>query len=258
MALSELGVDETEPSVEILTADSLPRLQTRLDLLKSRATKRLIDQGVEVEQIRHETYLNLRYEGTDTALMIAAPQHGNFHQAFVDQHRREFGFVLPNKRVIVDGASSSHESLKKPQTDRRLQFALTDVRVRAAGEERNVGGASIKSWSAELKSTQKFPVELSLSFASIQTYFESCASYLSTSLYRLPALSPGTVIQGPAIILDATQTLVVHPSNTATILADFVHIDVGLGPRRKLTADVIDPIQLSIFGHRFMVNLSHN
>lgn len=70
---------------------------------------------------------------------------------------------------------------------------------------------------------------------------------VETPIYRLESLAPGTVVKGPAIILDKTQTLIIHPANVATILVDHVYIDVGLGPRKKLSTTVVDPIQLSIF-----------
>ena len=54
------------------------------------------------------------------------------------------------------------------------------------------------------------------------------------------------------ILLDSTQTVVLHPTNTATILTDHVQIDVGLGARKKVDLSVVDPIILSIFGNRFM------
>jgi 5-oxoprolinase (ATP-hydrolysing) len=52
-------------------------------------------------------------------------------------------------------------------------------------------------------------------------------------------------MQGPATILDATQTIVVLPNATALILQDHVVIDVGLGSVKKIRADLIDPVQLS-------------
>lgn len=74
------------------------------------------------------------------------------------------------------------------------------------------------------------------------------------------------------VIINQTQTLLVTPGATATMLSSHVVIDVGLGERKQLSADVIDPImvgifdsassltetymasltQTSVFGHRFV------
>lgn len=51
---------------------------------------------------------------------------------------------------------------------------------------------------------------------------------------------------GPALT-EQTQTLLVTPGATATMLSSHVVIDVGLGERKQLSADVIDPIMVSIF-----------
>lgn len=62
--------------------------------------------------------------------------------------------------------------------------------------------------------------------------------------------------QGPAIILDDTQTIVVSPGSSATILEGKLVLRVGSENKkqwsRNLETDVVDPIMLSIFSHRFM------
>lgn len=84
---------------------------------------------------------------------------------------------------------------------------------------------------------------------------DSPSPQIDTPIYRLESLTPGTVVAGPAIILDKTQTLIIHPANVATVLIDHVYIDVGLGPRKKLSTTVVDPIQLSIFVRRHVILL---
>jgi 5-oxoprolinase (ATP-hydrolysing) len=44
----------------------------------------------------------------------------------------------------------------------------------------------------------------------------------------------------------------VLPNVNASILDKHVVIDVGIGAAREVQADLIDPVQLSVFGHRFM------
>ncbi len=60
---------------------------------------------------------------------------------------------------------------------------------------------------------------------------------------------------GPAIIIDNTQTIVVVPGSHARILSSHVVIDVAEEKSQQSQEDqelVVDPIRLSIFGHRFM------
>lgn len=81
-------------------------------------------------------------------------------------------------------------------------------------------------------------------------YFEN--GYQESKVYQLHFLSPGHVIQGPAIIMDSLSTLLIEPDCTALITSrGDVRITIGQGLRSKVTSD-LDTIQLSIFSHRFM------
>lgn len=71
-------------------------------------------------------------------------------------------------------------------------------------------------------------------------------------MYSLHSLVPGTIIPGPAILNDATQTLVVVPEARAKILPDYVILEMASAARHEISDKVVDPATLSIFGHRFM------
>ena len=106
-------------------------MQKKLDSLADKAKKELIDHGYKPEQIKIKRYLNLRYQGTDTALMIPEPDrkgalhsavakerfksskssqdskrniqtHPDFVKAFRETYRREFGFDLIGREIVVD------------------------------------------------------------------------------------------------------------------------------------------------------------
>lgn len=81
-------------------------------------------------------------------------------------------------------------------------------------------------------------------------YFEN--GYQETKVYQLDSLSPGHVIQGPAIIMDSLSTLLVEPDCTGLITSrGDVKITIGQGLKTEVTTE-LDTIQLSIFSHRFM------
>ncbi|KAK8844794.1 hypothetical protein IAR55_006644 [Kwoniella newhampshirensis] len=225
IALANIGIDVSEPSVERLTRQSLPGILQRAEGLKTKATERLTAQGVKQGKVTHEIYLNLRYEGTDTALMIREPEDGDFEAAFTARHQREFSFVSKEKSLIVD-----------------------DVRVTGVGKGEK---ADPVAWSSELAMLRASPIDPTTS-RETEVYFEEVSGYATTKIFTLGDLLPGTVVHGPAVILDETQTIVVFPANVATILKDLVYIDVGLGPKAQLTVGVVEPIALSIFGNRFM------
>ena len=73
-------------------------------------------QGFENHRIHVERMLNMRFEGTDTALMVVTDKNGkdgvgdhqdatgeeDFEAAFKKQYKSEFGFLLDTKSIIVD------------------------------------------------------------------------------------------------------------------------------------------------------------
>ena len=122
-----------------------------------------------------------------------------------------------------------------------------DIRVTGTGKGEQT---SSRSWYKEYNAFRSARIAPPLAAKTTQIYFDETSSFVESPLYTLEDLHPGTVIHGPAIILDATQTIVVFPSNEATILSEHVFIDVGLGPKKALDTGVVDPIALSIFGNR--------
>ena len=74
-----------------------------------------------------------------------------------------------------------------------------------------------------------------------------------TPIYKLEDLSVGNVIKGPAMLADGTQTIVVTPTANALVTETHVIIDI-VDASKDGTHDTseVDPIMLSIFGHRFM------
>ncbi|KAK0453995.1 5-oxoprolinase [Desarmillaria tabescens] len=89
----------------------------------------------------------------------------------------------------------------------------------------------------------------------LRVYFGS-TGWIDAGVYKLGQLTPGSVIKGPAIILDATQTIVVTPSAVAMVLDDHVVVDIdpeNVDSEGKTDDPLaVDPIRLSVFGHRFM------
>lgn len=75
---------------------------------------------------------------------------------------------------------------------------------------------------------------------------------LQTPIYRLGDLPKGSTVNGPAIILDNTQTIVVVPEAEAKILSSHVVLEIASGPKQDISESVADPAVLSVFSHRFM------
>ncbi|KAI9893319.1 MAG: hypothetical protein M1814_000449 [Vezdaea aestivalis] len=240
MALADV-VDERQVPESIIWSEagpSLDQLKQKMDHLRHDSAQKLQGQGFESSAIAFEEYLNMRYRGTESALMVVKPSpeeaklnfNGDdwaFGKAFIRQHEQEFGFTLPDRDIIVD-----------------------DVRVRGIGKSFEGIGTTAEQ---QLKSvTLKDLISGQYVYFTRNVYFEG--GRLETPIYRLEDLNIGNKVQGPAILADGTQTIVVTPGASAVVLKTHVVIQIGddVGQSRKLDTETVDPIMLSIFAHRFM------
>lgn len=229
LALADVVQEVQEPSAETLGQEAMPRLQERVNHLIQNCTNELsAKQGFQTSDVTTEIYLNLRYEGTDCALMTLKPEDSwDFENTFVQLYKQEFGFALTDRKIIVD-----------------------DIRVRGIGH--TLGGDKALTPKHELDTLDikdADPVALRDTVTSV--YFESIGRDNNVPVYRLQNLPPGTRVTGPAIIIDATATIVVEPFCAAVVTSQHITITVGKGERKKITTE-LEPIQLSIFSHRFM------
>lgn len=84
-----------------------------------------------------------------------------------------------------------------------------------------------------------------------KAYFKETGSVL-TPVYLLDDLKPNTEFSGPAVVVDKTQTIIVTPASRARILESHVLLDVAASSSNKTFDGAVDPVQLSVFSHRFM------
>ncbi len=240
MALADVVDERQKPESKVWSdeGDVKTHLQLRMEELKKQSTATLKEQGFQEGKIHFEEYLNMRYRGTESALMIVKPSkeeaeneyYGDewaFGKAFVKQHEQEFGFTLPDRDMIID-----------------------DVRVRGIGKTFESLEKTIDQQLKEIK-----PKDISSNdkqFDNRQVYFEGGRQ--STPIYKLEDLNVGDRLDGPAILADDTQTIVVTPGASALVIKTHVIINIGESNSRdkKINTREVDPILLSIFSHRFM------
>uniref|UniRef100_A0A5F8H024 5-oxoprolinase, ATP-hydrolysing n=1 Tax=Monodelphis domestica TaxID=13616 RepID=A0A5F8H024_MONDO len=176
-------------------------------------------------QIQTEKFLHLRYQRTDCALMVSARRHpptpyssqeGDFGTAFTERYQEEFGFIIPERPVLVD-----------------------DVRVRGMG----LSGLKLD----HPVQAQNEPPRVDLV---TQCYFEG--GYQKTPVYQLGELNQGHQLPGPCLIIDSNSTILVEPGCHAEVTkTGDIRITVGAQSLTSVSSR-LDPIQLSIFSHRFM------
>ncbi|KAJ2821991.1 hypothetical protein GGI24_004061, partial [Coemansia furcata] len=236
LALAEVVHEEQAPAADVWSATTQSALMSRLDELTKACRSKLHSQGFSDIQIKFDRFLNMRYDGTDTSIMVPESVGTEFGTSFEALHHQEFGFVLHGRDIIVD-----------------------DLRVRSMGAQTDVKYGLVHD---ELLQLQPSPV---LCPASHPAFVENVSVYFrggfrKTAIFKLDILAPGDLVAGPAIILDSNNTVLVEPEWIATVTSTQLVLerasivsgaDSERPSRQRVTTD-LDPIQLSVFSHRFM------
>ncbi|TPX35072.1 hypothetical protein SmJEL517_g02480 [Synchytrium microbalum] len=224
LSLADVVYEVQEPSAITFETKNLAYIQTRAAALTKDCVAELKRQGFPSELIIPEVHLNLRYQGTDAAMMTLKPTDSwDLKTEFVNQYQQEFGFTLPDRDIIVD-----------------------DIRIRGIGKSTGIIKTNVH---AEMDHLVKTRVGKEKSDSVNEVYFEG--GRVSTPIYKLDTMKVGDEIAGPALLIENNATIVVLPHCTAVVTTEHVVITVGDGKRVKVGPE-LDPIQLSIFGHRFM------
>lgn len=210
--------EQQEAASGQLSSERIAYFNQRLEQLVAQACGEL-NCDPDCAEIEVERYLHLRYAGTDNGVMVRCPDDGDYLQAFAATYRREFGFELSNP-VEVD-----------------------DVRVRVSYSSAN---GSKPANSGVVPQTNP---ESGNSAVTGRCYF--AGAWHTVPIFILSDLPVGQHIDGPALIIQQTATIVVEPECSARInqYGDVV-IDVAVLP--QLHGAAFDPIQLALFSQRFM------
>jgi len=216
IGLADTVVEKRQPAAEILTSESLAGIQQKLSRLQNETVMDLCNQGLKSADIESYQYLNLRYQGTDTAMMIKRPEDNDFATVFRKLYLREFGFELSGRDILID-----------------------DLRVRSVGKASTL---------------QSFPLDDTIpsqgKLENVFCYFTG--GWQKTGLYNLETLAAGETIMGPAIFIQSTGTILIEPDCIATITSNGdVEIEIGT-ERQQCVNTTVDPVQLSIFSNLFM------
>ena len=182
-----------EPASTFYTVENEPTLFSRLDILTEATQKELEKQGFAPERIRIERMLNMRFNGTDTAFMVLpeAGEGGDYLGAFRRTYKAEFGFLLDEARVVVD-----------------------DIKVRGVGTTTDESGLSVFD---ELEQLSTRVVEAKSAATRHSVYFDKIGRVDDTPVFELGKLVVGDAVDGPAVVIDDTQTIVVVPGARATL-----------------------------------------
>jgi 5-oxoprolinase (ATP-hydrolysing) len=213
-----------EQAVEApLTRESLENLPGTLDPLERDARAEVTAEGVPPERITAAHRAHLRYQGTDTAVIVPVGSLADMTAAFEAEYSRRFSFLMRDKPVIVEAVS--------------VEVTGTQPRYEDADDPARSGQMN----RVEPASDARIPMFTGGAWAEVD-------------LFERTGLRPGQAVDGPAIITEELATTVVEPGWQAVVTArgDLLmsRVKARRGPAAISTA--ADPVMLEIFNNLFM------
>ena len=213
-----------EQAVELrLTPEAMPSLLRPLKSLGEAARAALAQQALSDAIEVHER-VHVRYEGSDSALMVAMGSLLEITQGFEAAYRQRFAFLMTGKALMVEAVSveavingDTPVELPKPLNSRRDVPKRANVRMFTAGSD----GES-RWWDA--------------------------------GLFVREDLRIGDQISGPAIIAERNATTVVEPGWQAQVTAlDHLLLNrIEARQTKHAAGTTVDPVLLEVFNNLFM------
>ncbi len=209
-----------EASVELALDDAgLTAATARLTALGEAARSELLGQGVAAAAVELRRSVHLRYQGTDTALVLPLGTLAALREAFAAAYRQRFAFLMPGRGLVIEAVS-----------------------VEAVG-----AGARLDSAKGGAEPAPYTPTP----DAGVRIYSER---WLAAGLYVRESLRAGATIEGPAIVAERNATTVVEPGWRARLgAAGSIELQrvVPRATQHAIGTDA-DPVMLEVFNNLFM------
>jgi 5-oxoprolinase (ATP-hydrolysing) len=215
-----------EQAVEApLTADMIAALPRTLEPLEQDARAEVEAEGTPAERITAAHRAHLRYDGTDTAVIVPVGSLAEMTGAFEASYARRFSFLMPDKTIIVEAVS-----------------------VEVTGAQQDLGADTTVRSAPEDGARPERPV----SVARVPMF--TAGAWAEVDLFVRDGLTPGHVVDGPAILAEELATTVVEPGWQAVVSdhGDLLLSRVTPRPDRAGLGTRADPVMLEIFNNLFM------
>ena len=195
----------------------LPRLKNELNELAAITGDEVLRQNIAPAQIEIKHFVHLRYDGSDTSLEVEFGSVQEMVSAYEAAYRARFGFVMPGKGVIA--ATISVEAIGHT-------FDLVNSQLSATGEAAPV--------------------------SSVKAFMDK--EFVDAPLYDRDTVPAGSLIDGPALIIEDTGTTIVEPGWQAemTSLGNLVLRRVVARTAQVAIGTKSDPVMLEVFNNLFM------
>ncbi len=219
MGLADIAAQRAQGVDEPLRIEALVRIAAIADELSAAAVAEVAGQGVPREAIKIHRRAQLRYSGSDTTIEVPLTTPAAMRRAFESAHKSRFGFIDRDKAIVIEAVS-----------------------VEA------VGGSARLAERAYPAPSSAPPVPARA------TRFFSHGAWREADVFLRGALAVGAAVDGPALVIEPHQTIVVEQGWRAEITAKNHVVMTRVEPmlRREAIGTKADPVMLEIFNHLFM------
>jgi 5-oxoprolinase (ATP-hydrolysing) len=209
-----------EASIELPLDDAgLAAARSRLETLGGAAREEVASQGVARAAITLRRQVHVRYQGTDTALVVVCGDSAQIRRDFEAGYRQRFAFLMPGRPLVIEAVS-----------------------VEAVG-----AGESFDTSRAEAEPAVYVPT----ADAAVRMH---SGAWRDAGLFVRESLRAGACIEGPAIIAEKNATTVVEPGWQARLTQAGCFELQRTVPRETQHAigTDADPVMLEVFNNLFM------
>jgi 5-oxoprolinase (ATP-hydrolysing) len=214
----------------------LARLRTIAEELAAETTNEIAAQGAD-ETCSGAT-LHIRYDGSDTTLPITLGGVDEMTKEFAAAHARLFGFGFEGKPLIVESIEVEAVSGDAPSgASRHLPHASH------GGGKHSPPPFAFANGGGAPKGRRGQPAR-----------FFSQGAWHEAEVHRTEDIDAGASIEGPALLIEPHQTIVVEPGWSAEITpARAVVLSRNAPPTKAMrTSTDVDPVLLEVFANLFM------
>ncbi len=219
MGLADIRAMRESAIETVLDTQQLAVCAAKLEELAQSAQAEVAAQGIEQAHIQTHQRAHLRYQGTDSALMVEYGDVESMRSAFEASYQQRYSFLMPDKSIIIEAVS---------------------VEAVGTSGEQVAPSASVPEQAA--------PAAL----AHGQLYSSGHSHH--TPVYQRKHLQPGTRLIGPAIVFDDNGTTIIEPEWALEVLEQgelLLSRHVARQQRHAIGTEA-DPVMLEIFNNLFM------
>jgi len=219
MGLADQRILRQQAMEKVLDDGSVDQALEIADALTAEGREELFRQGVSIFDCSAEARLHVRVQGSDSALLVELSDRRTVEAAFAAAHKQRFGFLLEGRPLIIEAV------------------------------EVEVIGAASAGADKPLASPRTEP----LTAIDAVPLFSGNESH-QAAVYVRESMQPGDHLLGPAIVTEATGTVVVEPGWAAEMNGKG-HLLLRRAvphPQRTAIGTSTDPVMLEVFNNLFM------